>query len=145
MKLLKVDTLQEAREKLLKAVSEKPLDTERVRFASSLGRVLAADIRAVESIPPFRRSTVDGYAVKAADTQGVTESIPVFLDVIETVEMGAAPQTTISSGQAVYVPTGGMLPEGADAMVMIEYCEKFDESSIAVYDPVSPGRNVVAE
>ena len=58
MKLLKVDTLQEAREKLLKAVSEKPLDTERVRFASSLGRVLAADIRAVESIPPFRRSTV---------------------------------------------------------------------------------------
>lgn len=144
MKLLKVDTLQEAREKLLKAVSEKPLDTERVRFASSLGRVLAADITAVESIPPFRRSTVDGYAVKAADTQGVTESIPVFLDVIETVEMGAAPQKIISSGQAVYVPTGGMLPEGADAMVIIEYCEKFDESSIAVYDPVSPGRNVVA-
>lgn len=86
---------------------------------------------------------MDGYAVVAADTQGVTESIPVFLEVIEEVSIGTAPQKQIKPGQATYVPTGGMLPEGADAMVMIEYCEKFDDTSIAVYDAVSPGRNVI--
>ena len=144
MRLLKVDTLQEAREKLLKSAAGKPLKTEKVHFSSSLGRVLAEDMRSEENIPGFRRSTVDGYAVRAIDTQGVTESIPVFLDVIETVEMGMAPTKTVGPGQAIYVPTGGMVPEGADAMVMIEFCEKFDETSIAVYDPVSPGRNVVA-
>ncbi|MDO5413850.1 MAG: molybdopterin molybdotransferase MoeA [Bacillota bacterium] len=143
MRLLKVDTLQEAREKLLKAAAGKPLKTEKVHFASSLGRVLAEDMKSEENIPGFRRSTVDGYAVRAIDTQGVTESIPVFLDVIETVEMGVAPTKKVGPGQAIYVPTGGMVPEGADAMVMIEFCEKFDETSIAVYDPVSPGRNVV--
>lgn len=144
MRLLKVDTLEEAREKLLAAASKKPLKTEKVHFASSLGKVLAEDMKAEESIPGFRRSTVDGYAVRATDTQGVTESIPVFLDVIEQVAMGAAPTKEVGPGQAIYVPTGGMVPEGADAMVMIEFCEKFDETSIAVYDPVSPGRNVVA-
>lgn len=144
MKLLKVDTLDEARRKLFDAVSSKPMKTEKVHFAYSLGRVPACDVKSAENIPGFRRSTVDGYAVRAADTQGVTDSIPVFLDIIESVDIGTAPQKTVGSGQAVYVPTGGMVPEGADAMVMIEYCEKFDESSIAVYDPVSPGRNVVA-
>lgn len=144
MRLLKVDTLQEAREKLLKAAAGKPLKTEKVHFASSLGRILAGDMKSEENIPGFRRSTVDGYAVRATDTQGVTESIPVFLDVIEQVSMGAAPTKAVGPGQAIYVPTGGMVPEGADAMVMIEFCEKFDETSIAVYDSVSPGRNVVA-
>lgn len=144
MKLLKVDTLDEARRKLLDAVSSKPMKTEKVHFADSLGRVPACDVKSAENIPGFRRSTVDGYAVRAADTQGVTDSIPVFLDIIESVDIGMSPQKTVGAGQAVYVPTGGMIPEGADAMVMIEYCEKFDESSIAVYDPVSPGRNVVA-
>lgn len=144
MKLLNVDTLEEAREKLLAAAGKKPIKTERVDFAKSLGRVLAEDVRAAENVPDFHKSTVDGYAVIAADTQGVTESIPVFLDVIEEVEMGKAPVCKVTSGQAVYVPTGGMLPEGADAMVMVEYCESFDARSIAVYDAVSPGRNVIA-
>ncbi|MDY2680208.1 MAG: molybdopterin molybdotransferase MoeA [Lentihominibacter sp.] len=145
MKLLKVDTLNEAREKLLRASAGKTPQTETVPFTESLGRVLAADLRSNENIPGFRKSTVDGYAVRSADTQGVTESIPVFLDIIEEVAIGSAPQKTVEPGQAVYVPTGGMLPEGADAMVMIEYCEKFDDTSIAVYDAVSPGRNVIAE
>ena len=144
MRLLKVDTLEEAREKLLAAASKKPLETEKVHFANALGRILAEDLKSAENIPDFRKSTVDGYAVKASDTQGVTESIPVFLDVIGEVEMGKAPSKTVKSGEAVYVPTGGMIPEGADAVVMIEYCEAFDADSIAVYDPVSPGRNMIA-
>lgn len=144
MKLLTVDTLNEAREKLLAAVSEKPMRTEQTNFFEGLGSVLAEDLKSAENIPDFRKSTVDGYAVRASDTQGVTESIPVFLDVIETVAMGTPPKQSVKPGQAVYVPTGGMVPDGADAMVMIEYCEKFDERSIAVYEPVSAGRNIIA-
>lgn len=145
MKLLKVDTLEEARGKLKSAAAAKVMATEHVPFAKAMGRILACDLKSEENIPDFRKSTVDGYAVVAADTQGAGESIPVFLDVIEEVSIGTAPRSVVKPGQAVYVPTGGMLPEGADAMVMIEYCEKFDDTSIAVYDAVSPGRNVMAE
>ena len=143
MKLLNVDTLRQAREKLLAAAANKIPETEVVPFEESMGRITAEDLTAVDNIPDFRKSTVDGYAVKARDTQGVTDSIPVFLEVTEEVVMGRAPEKALRFGQAAYVPTGGMLPEGADAVVMIEYAEKFDEKSIAVYDSVSPGRNVI--
>lgn len=143
MKLLKVDTLNEAREKLLAAVPQNLMKCERKALLQSLGCVLAEDLQSEENIPGFRKSTVDGYAVRASDTQGVTDSIPVFLDVIEEVAMGVAPKESVKAGQAVYVPTGGMIPEGADAMAMVEYCEKFDERSIAVYEPVSAGRNII--
>jgi len=145
MRLLKVDTLQEAREKLLKAASAKVPASETVGFEEALGRVLAEDLISRDSIPGFRKSTVDGYAVMAKDTQGVTESIPVFLDVVEVVAIGTQPQKILQPGQAIYVPTGGMVPEGADAMVMIEYCEQFDDTSIAVYNSVSPGRSIITE
>ena len=145
MRLLKVDTLEEARNKLLKAVAGKDPGTETVSFAESLGRTVAEDIEAVENVPGFTKSTVDGYAVKAANTQGVSESVPVFLDVVDEIRMGEAPEKMIRDGQTSYVPTGGMLPEGADAVVMIEHTEKFDEKSIAVYDAVSDGRNVIRE
>ena len=145
MRLLKVDTLQEAREKLLDAAQKKIPEVVTAGFEECLGRVLAEDLVSRDSIPGFRKSTVDGYAVIAKDTQGVTESIPVFLDVIEEVAIGTQPKNTVNPGHAIYVPTGGMIPEGADAMVMIEYCEKFDDTSIAVYNSVSPGRGVIVE
>lgn len=88
MKLLKVDTLQEARNKLLAASGSKIPKTEKVSFRQMRDRVLAEDLQAAENIPHFRRSTVDGYAVKASDTQGVSESIPVFLDDSETILVG---------------------------------------------------------
>lgn len=145
MRLLNVDTLEGAREKLLQAAASKVPETEILPFEDCLGKILAEDLTSRDSIPGFRKSTVDGYAVIAQNTQGVTESIPVFLDVVEEVAIGTQPQKTLQPGQAIYVPTGGMLPEGADAMVMVEYCEKFDDTSIAVYNAVSPGRNVIAE
>ena len=129
----------------MEAAKGKTPEAETVKFSDSLGRVLAEDLTSVESVPGFRKSTVDGYAVKAVNTQGVSESVPVFLEVTEEIQMGRAPQKTLADGQAAYVPTGGMLPEGADAVVMIEYTEKFDEKSIAVYDSVSDGRNVIQE
>jgi molybdopterin molybdotransferase len=86
---------------------------------------------------------VDGYAVVAKDTSGASESIPSFLKCMGEVEMGKIAMTPIESGQCIYVPTGGMLPEGANAMVMVEYSELFGEGQIAIYDSVSPGRSVI--
>lgn len=144
MELLTVDSLQQAREKLEKAVKKKKMQIEFVQLKEVLGRILASDLVSPEPVPHFRRSTVDGYGVRAADTQGVTESIPVFLDVVERIEIGTPAVRMVQPGQCSYVPTGGMVPEGADAVVMIEYSEAFDEKSVAIYDSVSSGRNVVA-
>lgn len=144
MNLLTVDTIQQARQRLEGTAGQKKQQIEFIDLEQALGRILAADLVSPEPIPHFRRSTVDGYAVRAADTSGVTESVPVFLDVIEHVRIGTPALRMVQPGQCVYVPTGGMVPEGADAVVMIEYCENFDQGSIAVYDSVSAGRNVVS-
>ena len=145
MRLLNTDTLEAARSKLLAEAEKAPPGKEYIPFEESPGRILAEDLVSEVNIPDFRKSSVDGYAVISKDTQGVTDSIPVFLEVTEEVAMGHAPSGKVMPGQAVYVPTGGMLPDGADAVVMVEYAEKFDENSIAVYDSVSPGRNVIQE
>lgn len=143
MKLLVVDTLETARAKMMKAIGNWTVESERVKISEAMGRVLSEDVLSRYPVPEFRRSSVDGYAVKAKDTQGATESIPAFLEVVEEVQMGQGAKSVIISGQCAYVATGGMIPEGADAMVMVEYCESFDEDNIAVYDAVSPGRNMV--
>lgn len=143
VKLLTVDTVSEAREKLLIAAQQKKKQIEFVELEEAMDRVLASDLVSPEPIPSFRRSTVDGYAVRAADTQGAGESIPVFLEIIERIEIGTPAVRMVQPGQCSYVPTGGMIPEGADAVVMVEYCEAFDTRSMAVYDAVSPGRNLI--
>ena len=139
MKLLKVDTIEQAREKLLKQITWDIEKKEKIPVEKSRGRVLASDVRAENPLPYFKRSTVDGYGVKAADTQGAGESIPVFLEVKEEIEIGTVSSVEITGGTCAYVPTGGMIPQGADAMVMVEYTETFDASHIAVYSPVPPG------
>ena len=143
MKFLTVDTLEIAREKLLQHAFPTLTETVQVPLEWAAGRVLAVDIYSSEAIPDFRRSTVDGYAVKYVDTQGAGESIPVFLDIIEEIAIGSPAQKEIMSGQCAYVPTGGMVPDGADAMVMIEYTELLDSTMVAVYEAVSSGRGVV--
>ena len=143
MKFLKVDSLEQAREKLLQAAGETFARTEEIETKDAWGRCLAEDIFCTEMVPDFRRSTVDGYAVKAKDTQGAGESIPVFLKIAEEISIGKPAVHTLKSGECAYVPTGGMVPDGADAMVMVEYTELFDDRNAAVYHAVSPGRNVV--
>ncbi len=142
MRLLTVDTLEDAKDKLWHYIEKMPVDTEEI-VSNLEGRILAEDIVAPLNVPHFRRSTVDGYAVKSIDTQGASESIPTFLRVIGEVEMGEISSHSINPGECVYVPTGGMVPDGADAMVMVEYCESFDSQDIAVYQSSAVGRDVV--
>ena len=143
MKFLTVDTLEDAREKLIQHAFPRLTEVGQVPLEWAAGRVLATDIFAAEAIPDFRRSTVDGYAVRSQDTQGAGESIPVFLDVVEEIAIGSPARKKIMPGQCSYVPTGGMIPDGADAMVMIEYTELLDSTMVAVYEAASPGRGVV--
>ncbi|MDN7012486.1 molybdopterin molybdotransferase MoeA [Methanoculleus sp. FWC-SCC3] len=115
---------------------------EDVPLEDALHRVLARDVRADIDIPGFDRSTVDGYAVAAAETTGASEAIPAMLLCRGRVGMGSADAGSISSGSCQYVPTGGALPVGADAVVMIEHAEQIGDD-ILVHRPVAPGENVV--
>jgi len=124
MKLLKVDTIKQAREKILSHVKSWRLKTETLSLNEIQNRILAEDVYSSCDIPSFRRSTVDGYAVISQDTTGAGEAIPVFLKQIGAVSMGKAADFSLKSGECAYVPTGGMLPGGADAVVMIEYTEQ---------------------
>lgn len=117
-------------------------EVEVVSCLEGLGRVLAVDINSNEDIPGFNRSTVDGYAVKAADTFGASENMPGFLEVVDEVMMGQAAEGLLVSGEAQRVATGGMLPEASDAVVMQEYTEVVD-STLTIYRAVSPGENVI--
>ncbi len=108
-----------------------------------LGRSLAADLIAQEEHPSFERSTVDGYAVLAADTFGASETLPAFLSLIGEIVMGNALEQRIESGQCLWIPTGGMLPAGADAVVMVEYTEKLDRDLVLVSRPAAAGENVI--
>ena len=116
---------------------------ERVSLDQSYGRVLAIDIVANQDIPPFHRSSVDGYAVRARDTFGAGESMPVPLSLVEEIKMGIQPEFTLSANQASYIPTGGQLPEGSDAVVMIEFAEEFNDGFVYIQKSVAPGNNVI--
>lgn len=146
MKLLKVDTLEASLDKLeaaMKAGGKGIPETEYVTVIASLGRTAAEDVLCGENIPGFDRSTMDGYAVVSKDTAGAGETLPVFLDMVGEVEMGCATGFKLKSGQCAYVPTGGMLPHGADAVAMVEYCQPFGTDKVAVYSPLSSGHNMV--
>ena len=143
MEFLKVDTLEVAREKLLDSVKGQFISTEMIPLESTLGRIVAEDIFVPEDVPAFRRSTVDGYAVLSADTVAASESIPVFLTLKGRVDIGLPALISVGSGECVEVPTGGMLPEGADAVVMCEYTEAFGDDGMSIEKGVAFGENVV--
>ncbi len=116
---------------------------EEVPVSEARGRILAEDIVSGVNVPGFSRSAMDGYAVKARDTFGASEAMPAMLEVAGEVLMGQAAPVSVVAGQAVKISTGGMLPEGADAVVMVEYTEPLDSRNILVVRPVAPGENVV--
>ena len=116
---------------------------ELVPVAGALHRVPVLPVTAPHALPGFARSTVDGYAVRAADTYGVSEGLPGYLQVTGAVPMGAEPAVTVGAGTAVNMPTGGVLPPGADAVVMVEYIQVVMPGTIEVVRPVAPGEGVV--
>jgi molybdopterin molybdotransferase len=127
------------------AVDFPTVATEKIALDEALGRVLAVDFQAEDDIPGFDRSTMDGYAVCATSTYGAGESNPAYLTVTGTIGMGQAPAMIVSAGQAARISTGGMLPPGADSVVMVEHTAPIDEQTIEVYRSVAPGQNVVTK
>src|SRR3954468_13853564 len=91
------------------------------RVPPALGVVPAIDVRSGEQLPRWARATVDGYAVRAADTYAASETLPALLEITGIVTMGRAPEGEVRPGTAMAIPTGGLLPPGADAVVMVEY------------------------
>ena len=116
---------------------------EQVPLEHAGGRVPAAPINADAPLPGFDRSTVDGYAVRARDTFGASEAIPAYLRLTGAVRMGARAEDEVSPQTAVAIPTGGMLPAGADAVAMIEHTQEPMPGTVEVVRPVAPGENVV--
>jgi molybdopterin molybdotransferase len=116
---------------------------ETVPLAAALHRVPIADVAAPGPLPGFPRSTVDGYAVRAADTYGASEGLPSYLDLVGAVRMGRAPEVTVPPGGCVAMPTGGVLPPGADAVVMVEFTAETMPGTIEVLRPVASGGGVV--
>lgn len=118
---------------------------EAVGIMDSLGRTLGEDILAPLSLPPYNRSAVDGFCVNWEDVSGASETLPVFLKVVDNIEMGQAPSKILSSNETMAIATGGMLPSGADAVVMVEYTERLTDDEVAIYDSVASFENVLKE
>jgi molybdopterin molybdotransferase len=136
----KVKTLEE-----VSALDENfhPVETEVIPVSEAYGRILAQDISASRDLPGFRRATMDGFALAAASTFGASESAPAWLEIVGTIQMGDTPDFCVEPGKAAGISTGGMLPQGADSVVMVEHTEAVDDFSIEVYKSVAPLQHVI--
>lgn len=138
----KLLTIEEAKQVIHQHFEAKPIGVEEILLIEACNRVLAEDITAPLDIPPFDRSTVDGYAIKAEDTFGAEEYRPVKLNFCGTVNVGEMPKITVEHGKAAEIMTGAPMPEGADAVVMAENTER-KNGEIHVYSSVAKGENVM--
>jgi molybdopterin molybdotransferase len=137
----------DARELLLRYLTHRTPPEETVTVGA-LGRITAAPVFAPHALPSFRRSTMDGYAVRAADTYGASEGLPAFITVIGEVPMGAPAGVSLTTGEAALVHTGGMIPDTADAVVQVELTQRFGDGSqfpyeIEVFRAMAVGQNVL--
>lgn len=128
---------------VLSRIDLKPLGVEEVDLNNALGRVLAEDIYAPIDYPPFDRSEVDGYAVRAEDTYGADELHPVKLSLAGEVKAGEKPLIEVKAGEAIEVSTGSMIPRGATGVIMEEHVKK-SGSEVIAYKSIVPGENIVA-
>ena len=141
--MLKTVTPGEALSILYSAFGARRTEAEACPLALARGRVLAEDVEAAEFVPGFDRSSVDGYALAAADTFGCGEASPALLRLAGRVEMGRAPDFALSPGECAEIPTGGRLPEGADAVVMLEHAEDYGSGLVGILKGAAPGAGVV--
>ena len=133
----------EARSLLLSQIGKIKPGTERLPLEKCLDRVCASQVVSPEDLPPTDRSTMDGFAVIAADTFGASQSMPGYLDIRGEVIMGAAPEGKISRGSCFKIPTGGLVPVGADAVVMHEHTVPVDSQVVEIIKPVGSGANLI--
>lgn len=126
MKKLSMTPVSEAIQKVAQAFGNQ-IQTEVIPITSGFGRVIKSDVSVKHDIPPYRKSTVDGYAVQVQDVAGASPELPARLQCKGSVEMGKWFSGEVKQGETIYVPTGGMIPEGANAMVMIEDCSRLDD------------------
>ncbi|MEH7251479.1 gephyrin-like molybdotransferase Glp [Neobacillus niacini] len=141
MQFFKVKTVEETYsmiEEKIPAIK----DTEVRPLEEALDYILATCVTAQENVPGFDRSTVDGYAVRAKDTYGSSDSMPGFLTVVGEVKMGESAAIPVGQGEAIYVPTGGMIPPGSDSVMMIEHCEDHD-GLLNTYKSIAPSENII--
>ena len=132
----------EALDKFLLEIKLK-IRSERILTSTALGRVTIQPVLAPYPLPNFPRSTVDGYAVRAGDTHGASESIPVYLSLVGEVPMGGRPDFSLEGGQSGLIHTGGMIPDGADAVVMVEYTQQARTGEVEILRSVAAGENVI--
>lgn len=116
---------------------------EEIETVKALGRVTSKPVIAPHPLPTFTRSAVDGYAVRAIDTYGASESLPAYLNMIAEVPMGAAAEFSLDAGQCALIHTGGMLPGAADAVVMVEYTQSTRPGEVEILRAVADGENVI--
>lgn len=133
---------EEALQRWLAAIPRGPLAVETLPWHAALGRVLTRPIIAPHPLPAFPRSSVDGYAVRAADVETASPQTPVSLHVIGELHMGAAPTFTVNTGEALLIHTGGMIPDGADAVVMLEDTA-LEGERVMIRRAVAPGENII--
>lgn len=142
MEFFNVASVMEVYSIIDELAKEYEIGTEEVSLIDAVDRITVKDYHASVNLPEFNRSTVDGYAVTSMDVMGASESMPSFLDCISEISMGENTNLILKKGQAVYVPTGGMVPEGADGMVMIEYVQKLDDKTLLIHKTIAPGENI---
>jgi len=136
----------EALAKWLSAIPQPSgLQIEEVETVSALDRILAEEVASPHPLPPFARSTVDGYAVRAEDTFGASPSAPSYLRIIGEVAMGSVSTLRVSAGEATVVHTGGAIPSGANAVVMLEDTQDVPGGEIEVHRPLGIGKNIIGE
>jgi molybdopterin molybdotransferase len=140
---LKLTPVQDALQILLSQMNVQ-VTSEKVATLNSLGRVTTRPINSPLPLPPFPRATVDGYAVRAADTFGASESLPAYLRVIGEILMGASPFFDINAGEAGLIHTGGMLPESCNAVVMVEYTQAVRSETVECLRSGAVGVNIIA-
>jgi molybdopterin molybdotransferase len=136
----KVVTPQEALRALLQVSS---VGTERIPTVRARARVLAEDLYSSVDLPHFHRAAMDGYAVKAKDTFGASQSLPAYLKLAGVVEMGKEATQLLGAGEAIRISTGGMMPPESDAVVMVEYTDETDAGLVEIHRSVSPWQNVI--
>lgn len=142
---LTLHSIEEAKKILWDHLFPVKITGETVDTVAALGRILNEDTISGEDSPAFNRSTVDGYAVRSSDTFGASDALPAYLSLVGEVEMGKVADLTLEKGQTALIHTGGMLPRGCDAVVMLEQAQTLDTREVEIHKGVSKNENVILQ